>query len=474
MTSGTIGKIEPRPANKGAIIGYLITSLIFFGIGILCFVLLLGIEVGTPPETIGTIISNSFDDILVLIAGAGATLAQYWWVILLIVVGLTLIGFLVGWLLLVLVAKLGHIIVYIGCAMYIVGAIIGAIFAIPFGGFTAIFPLIPAVFLIIGMFVNFRKFKRAGEFMKFTGQVVLAERGMIIAPLFVTGISIINFLTMGSIFAYLALIFQESTYGWLGYVLGSLALLLQLIVYYGMFYLAESINTTYAYEWYRKRDPDMKFCLRNVAGMFGPIFIFGVVTAIVSWMQQMLRNAAASSSKNAAGLILAILARIAAAVMGFVFKYLTYFTLPAIVVEGRKFKDGVVRSFDLLKKYYMDVLIRETGVSRGMSFVQMISTLIYAIVGITVGLILKAAIPSLDWWAAILLPTIPMIIFGNIPTFFIFRPMKTAYLTFIFAYAQDEEKNFSLPTRMPAELRGDIKEAGKGIDPNKSIAKLGM
>lgn len=471
----TVGKIKPQPANKGAILGYVITSLIFVGIGVLCFILLLGITPEGSTETIGEMLSLFLDGLMVVIIGTGATIAQYWWIILLIVVGLTAIGFLVGWLLLVLVAKLGHIIVYAGCAFYIVGAIIGAIFFVfAANPIAAIGPLIPAVFLIIGMITNFRKFKRAGEFMKFTGKVVLAEKGMIISPLFVTLVSIINFITMGAIFGYLVLAFQETT---IGYVLGSLASLVQLVIYYGMFYVAEAINTTYAYEWYRKRDPDMKFCIRNVAGLFGPILMFGIVTALVTWIQQMLRNAAAKSSSqgNVAGVIIAILARLVARLMGFIFKYLTYFTLPAITVEGRKFKDGVTRSFALLKKYYMDVLIRETGVSRGMSFIQVIAFFIYGVIGAIVGLILKGVLQEdISWAAAMLITIIPMLIFGNIPTFFIFRPMKTAYLTFIFAYAQDEETNHRLPSRMPAELRGDIKEAGKTLDSSKSIAKLVM
>jgi len=467
-----VGKIKPQPANKGAILGYSITSLIFVGIGVLCFILLLGLTPEGSTETVGEIISLLLDDLMVIIVGTGATIAQYWWVVLLIVVGLTAIGFLVGWLLLVLVSKFGHIIVYAGCAFYIIGAIV----MIPFNLTAAIGPLILAGVLILGMITNFRKFKRAGEFMKFTGRVVLAEKGMIIAPLFVTLVSIINLITMGAIFAFLVLSFQEST-AWLGYLLGSLASFLQLVIYYGMFYVAEAINTTYAYEWYRKRDPDMKFCVKNVAGVFGPILTFGIVTALVTWIQQMLRNSAARTSKqgNVAGVIFAILARMVASLMGIIFKYLTYFTLPAIAVEGRKFKDGVTRSFALLKKYYMDVLIRETGVARGMSFIQVIAFFIYGVIGAIIGLILKGALGTdITWTVAMLVTILPMLIFGNVPTFFIFRPMKTAYLTFIFAYAQDEETNHRLPSRMPAELRGDIKQAGKTLDSSKSIAKLGM
>jgi hypothetical protein len=467
----TVGKIELKPANKSAIFWYIFISTIFFGVGILCFVLLIFSTVPGDTVTIGEYIATFFASI----AFIGGTLAQYWWVLLLIAVGLMIMGFLVGWLLLFLTAKFGHILVYAGVALYIVSAVVGIIISaivFPAGLLYSLFGLAPVVFLVIGMFTNINKFKRAGEFMKFTGQVILAERGMLLAPILIALISVVNFLTMASIFGLLVVRLYV-TIPWLGYVLGAIASLLQLIVYYGIFYLAEAINTTYAYEWYRKRDPDLKFCRKNVAGNFGAIFTFGVVTAIVSWIQQMLRNAA-SSTKGGAGAILAILARLVSSVIGFIFKYLTYFTLPAIVVEGKKFKDGVTRSFDLLKRYYMDVLIRETGVQRGMGILQWIAIFLYGIMGVIAGFIVKIVNPSQPWTFAMLICVIPCIIFASVPTFFIFRPMKTAYLTFVFAYAQDEEKGFKLPTRMPAELRGDMKDARKTMDTSKSIAAVVM
>ncbi|MHA1462986.1 MAG: hypothetical protein ACTSQ0_07955, partial [Candidatus Heimdallarchaeota archaeon] len=68
-----VGKINPKPANKGAILGYSITSLIFVGIGILCFILLLGLTPEGQTETVGEIISLLLDDLMVIIVGTGAT-----------------------------------------------------------------------------------------------------------------------------------------------------------------------------------------------------------------------------------------------------------------------------------------------------------------------------------------------------------------------------------------------------------------
>ncbi|HUT81207.1 MAG TPA: DUF6159 family protein [Candidatus Bathyarchaeia archaeon] len=455
------GKITIKPANKRAIIFYLIFALLFYGAGIACLIILWSLTIPNSLQTFGE-------------ALAGWTYASYWWVILVAFVGLIVLGLFFGWVLLKLVARFGHILVYAGVVFYIVGAVIGAILGLVFGGPGGIYALTglaPAVFLIIGLFVNKKKFQRAGEFMKFTGKVVLAEKGMVLAPLFVTFMSLLSIITMGAIFAVFVSWFYVLGIDWLGYVFGSIVSLIQLIVYYGVFYAAEAINTTYAYEWYRKRDPDMKFCRKNVAGNFGAIFTFGIVTALVNWVQRLLRNAAANASTKGA-VILAVFVRMASALLGFVYKYLTYFTLPAITVEGTKFKEGVSRSFSLLKRYYMDVLIRETGVQGAMGIIQWISIFIYGIIGVIIGLVLKLTGVSATWSFAMLIAVLPALIFASIPTFFIFRPMKTAYLTFVFAYAQDEESGFKLPTRMPAELRGDMKEARSEMDTSKSIAAI--
>jgi hypothetical protein len=51
------------------------------------------------------------------------------------------------------------------------------------------------------------------------------------------------------------------------------------------------------------------------------------------------------------------------------------------------------------------------------------------------------------------------LIFAAIPSYFIFRPLNTAYRTFMFAYALDEEGGFKLPSRLPKEYRDTIEEA---------------
>jgi len=461
----TKGKIKIEPPNKKAIFFYIFFTLLFFGAGITFFVLLL----------FEADVIQYLDDFVNAII-AGGTWTQYWWVLVVILIGLAIIGFLVGWLLLVLTAKYGDILVIAGSVFFIIGGIIGGLLCgllLP-GGFLFALPgLVPAGLMLLVMIFSFNKVRRAGEFLKFTGKVVLAEKGMILAPLFVTFISVLNFLTIASIYGYFIILTEGMALPWLGYVLGTITSLIQMIIYYGIFYASEAINTTYAYEWYRKRDPDMKFCLKNVLGKAGPILTFGVVTALVQWIQRMLRNAASRSQQkgNIAGIVLAILARILASLMGIIFKYLTYFTLPAIVIEGHGFKDGVKRSFNLLKKYYMDVLIRETGVSRAFGLLQFIAFFLYGVLGAIAGIVLHLAY-GLAPEIAYPLTILSAIIFAFIPTFFIFRPMKTAYLTFVFAYAQDEETRFSLPTRMPKALQGELKDARKSSNKERSIANL--
>ncbi len=463
------GRIKIDPPNKKAIFFFTFFTLLFFAMGITFFVLML----------FEADVVQYLDDFVNAII-SGGTWLQYWWVVVVIFVGLSIIGFLVGWLLLVLTAKYGDILIIAGSIFFIIGGIIGGLciaFLIPGLGILFALPgLVPAGLMLFVMIFSFNKIRRAGEFLKFTGKVILAEKGMILSPLFVTFISVLNFLTIASIWGYfIVLTGGMAGLEWLGYVISIPISLIQMIIYYGIFYASEAINTTYAYEWYRKRDPDMKFCIKNVLGRAGPILTFGIVTALVNWIQRMLRDAASRSSQkgNVAGIILAILAKTLAAIIGIVYKYLTYFTLPAIVIEGLGFKDGVKRSFDLLKRYYMDVLIRETGVSRAFGILQFIAFFIYAIIGALLGIVLDK-LPSIDLDPMVAYPVaiLAMVIFAFIPTFFIFRPMKTAYLTFVFAYAQDEETSFSLPTRMPKELQGELKNARQSANKDRSIANI--
>jgi len=220
------GKITLQPANKKAIWGYIIASLVFLGLGILSFVL---IYMAYPGDINAALVA------IILAFGVGASVAaSYWWIILIVVLGLILLGFLVGWLLLVLVAKLGHVLVYAGTAITILSGLIMGVVALLIPGLglaIALSSFIPAGALLFAVIFQFNKIKRAGEFLKFAGQVVLAEKGMIISPLFVSGITVVNFLTMASIFAGLVLVFPAVPY--VGYILGSLASLFQLIIYYG-------------------------------------------------------------------------------------------------------------------------------------------------------------------------------------------------------------------------------------------------
>lgn len=462
------GRIKIEPPNKKAIFFFTFFTTLFFAMGITFFVLML-YEAN---------VIQYLDDIVGAII-AGGSWAQYWWVVVVILVGLSVIGFLVGWLLLVLTARYGHILVIAGSVFFIISSIIGSLlvaFLIPGLGIMFALPgLIPAGLMLFAMIFSFNKIKRAGEFLKFTGKVILAEKGMILSPLFVTLISVLNFLTIASIWGYFLVLTAGMALPWLGYVISIPTSLIQMIIYYGVFYASEAINTTYAYEWYRKRDPDMKFCLKNVLGRAGPILTFGIVTALVNWIQRMLRDTASRSQQkgNVAGIVLAILAKTLAALMGIIFKYLTYFTLPAIVIEGLGFKDGVKRSFNLLKKYYMDVLIRETGVSRAFGILQFIAFFIYAVIGALLGIVLDF-LPSINLDPSVAYPVaiLALVIFAWVPTFFIFRPMKTAYLTFVFAYAQDEETRFSLPTRMPKALQGELKDAKRSANKERSIANI--
>ena len=141
-----------------------------------------------------------------------------------------------------------------------------------------------------------------------------------------------------------------------------------------------------------------------------------------------------------------------------IFRFITYFTLPAIIIEKRGLKDSIVRSAKTTWKYMVDVYIRETGVSTTFSFFGGLLSLGYLVIGFVFGFLLGPLV-AFDSLILGIIFAIVFLIFAAIPSYFIFRPLNTAYTTFMFCYALDEESRFKLPSRLPKEYRDVIEAA---------------
>jgi hypothetical protein len=342
-------------------------------------------------------------------------------------------------------------------AMFTIG-ILMFLFLGPFGFFGLIFPFFGVIQLWI-WFRNRQKIERAGQLVKFTAQLLLEEKQMFIIPLVTAVFSLLTGIlmmaTFGAMYTWLPLI-GIPVGSLIFFVLTILVQVPYLFVYFSIFYIFDGINVSIAHTWYRNQDPNLAGASQEVRGVMGTIIRFAAVRTAVSVAQS-----AAESGGRRQGGVFAFIGAIASSIIGAVFYFLTYFTLPAIIIEKRGLVDSVKRSARLTWQWLVDVYIAETGVSTVFSLFGALLSLGFITIGFVFGYLMGIFISG-DLILSLIIGivfAIVFVIFAAIPSYFLFRPLNTAYRTFMFSYALDEESGFSLPSRLPKAYRDTIEDA---------------
>jgi hypothetical protein len=390
-------------------------------------------------------------------------IAGYWWAIFLFIALLVVFGFVFAYLILRLMKRAAAATLKVlwllqAAAMTVIGVLIVFLF-FPFG--------LPGLFFcllgILQFWVWFRrrqKLRRAGKLAEFTATLLLEEREMFIAPLATAIFSLITGILMLATFGVIYFNFTAigiSTDSWLFFFVLILVEAAYMFVYFATFYAFEGINVSVAHTWYRNEDPNLHDARSEVGSVLGTVLAFAGLRTLVAAFQS-----AAQRGGRKGGGIWAIIGAIASAIIGAVFRFINYFTLPAIIIEKRGLKDSIKRSAHTTWKYLVDVYIAETGVSTVFRFFGGLLSLGYFAVGFLFGYLMSYLFIAPDMFFALIIGivfAIVFLIFAAIPSYFIFRPLNTAYRTFMFAYALDEEGGFKLPSRLPKEYRDTIEEA---------------
>jgi hypothetical protein len=390
-------------------------------------------------------------------------IAGYWWAIFLFVALLVVFGFVFAYLILRLMKRaaagtLKVLWLLQAAAMTVIGVLMVFLF-FPFG--------LPGLFFVLMGILQFwvwfrrrQKLRRAGKLAEFTATLLLEEREMFIAPLVTAIFSLITGILMLATFGVIYFNFMAigiSTDSWLFFLVLILVEAAYMFVYFATFYVFDGINVSVAYTWYRNEDPNLHDARSEVGSVLGTVLAFAGLRTLVAAFQS-----AAQRGGRKAGGIWAIIGAIASAIIGAIFRFINYFTLPAIIIEKRGLKDSIKRSAHTTWKYLVDVYIAETGVSTVFRFFGGLLSLGYFAVGFLFGYLMSYLFISPDMFFALIIGivfAIVFLIFAAIPSYFIFRPLNTAYRTFMFAYALDEEGGFKLPSRLPKEYRDTIEEA---------------
>ncbi len=389
-------------------------------------------------------------------------LAGYWWALFVFVLLLIVLGLGLGYIVLHLMkrAAAGTLrVLWLIEAFLMVGiGLFIAIFFWPLGIFGLIFPFIG----FIQFWIYFRrrqKIRRAGKLAEFTAQLLLEEKEMFIIPLVTAIVSLLTGILMmatyGAMYVWLPMI-GIAPDSILFFALSVLVEIPYLFVYFSLFYIFEGLNVSIAHTWFRNQDPVLRGAIKEVNSVMGLIIRFAAVRTAVSVIQGTIRRGSARQ-----GGFFALIGAIFSRIIGAVFRFITYFALPAIIIEKRGLTDSIKRSIHVTWNYLVDVYIAETGVSTVFSFFGGLLTLGYFAVGFLFGYvvgILLLADPLLGLLFGIVF-AIFFMLFAAIPSYFIFRPLNTAYNTFMFAYALDEESGFTLPSRLPKAYRDTIEQA---------------
>jgi len=434
------------PSRKGAIAGLLIVFGAFIVLGIYSLMELWATyetEITTLIQTISPVLA---DNLWLLGAGLGALL------VLSVVMAL---GASVA------AKRLGSTLIYIGAFFmnlltWAVPIFLIATGVIPLSMLGTAWPmLIPGLFTLFLTLLLFTVFKervrRAGEIIKLTGQVTLDEKGTFVPPfltmiftlvsaLFFAGIMLVVIPDGMNILLGNVDITLEN--GW-PFAIGVIVYLFVTIFFYNFSYATTSAIT---YIYMRGKDPGLGDGVKASLGVVGGLIILSIMSVIVT-IVRMIIQAVARRSQSALGRGVGYAAE---GVIGWVWALINYFTIPAMVAEDLSATKGIKRSAGLVRKNFVDVMIKETAVRWGFGVLAFMFFIGFAIGGALFGWFYSAGDIIMT-----LLVTVVFIVFAAIPSTIVLRTFDIVYVTLLYVFIRRKEGDFertAIPSPMGREL----------------------
>ncbi|MHA1906162.1 MAG: DUF6159 family protein [Candidatus Thorarchaeota archaeon] len=366
----------------------------------------------------------------------------------------------------VLANRLGGTLIYIGAVfMNIIAWSIVVITAI-FGGIGAVLAawpmMIPGIFTLfitILLFTVFRdRVRRAGEIIKLTGQVCLDEKGVFVPPLFTMIFTLVAALLFGAIMFFLldvmgipltefiddtAVITVEN--GW------PLAVGLVLYLFTTIFFYNFSYATTsgMVYLYMRGQDPALGDGVKGALNVIGGLIVLSILSVIIMIVRMVIQAIGRKAGGGAR-----VAANIGSGIMGIVWFYINYFTIPAMVAEELSATKGIKRSAGLVKNNFVDVIIKETAVRWGFGVLAFFVFISFAAGGALIGWFVTNGDILLT-----ILVTVLFIIFAAIPMTLILRTFDIVYVTLLYVFIRRKEGDITGKTAIPSAMSNELESA---------------
>ena len=439
-------KKEQYPSHKGAIAGLLVVFGGFIGFGVYALMQLYGMYEAQITAFLAIISPVLADNIWLL----GAALA----VIVVLCVALALGASMAA-------RRLGGTLIYIGAFLMNLMTWGLVVFLLATGVLTfstllAAWPImIPGIFTLFITLLLFTVFKdrvrRAGEIIKLTGQVTLDEKGTFVPPLLTMVFTLISALLFGAILVYFMP--QILTPGheftletdW-GYVVGAVVYLFTTIFFYNFAYSTTSAIT---YIYMRGEDPGLGDGVKASLGVIGGLVVLSIMSVIVKIIQIII-SAISRKSQSAVG---RGVGQAASGIIGWVWMLVNYFTIPAMVAEELSAGKAIKRSAGIVRKNFVDVMIKETAVRWGFGVLALMMFIGFAAFGALFGWIYTGDLLMTFIFAIVFM------VFAAIPSTLVLRTFDIVYVTLLYVFIRRKEGDISGKTAIPAGMTKELDRA---------------
>ncbi len=314
-------------------------------------------------------------------------------------------------------------------------------------------PGLITLFITLLLFTVFRdRIRRAGEIIKLTGQVTLDEKGTFIPPLLTMIFTLVSAILFASILAYFMPQVLELDYvftperDW-PYAIGVVVYLFVTIFFYNFAYSTTSAIT---YIYMRGRDPTLGDGVRSSLGVLGALVVLSIMSVIIAIVRLAIRGAA-SRSQSAIGRGVGYAAE---GIIGWVWALVNYFTIPAMVAEELSATKAIKRSAGLVRKNFVDVLIKETAVRWAFGVLAFMIFFGFAAFGALFGWIYSNG----DIMITIVM-TMVFVVFASIPSTLVLRTFDIVYVTLLYVFIRRKEGEITGKTAIPSSLNQELDRA---------------
>jgi len=439
-------KKENYPSHKGAIAGLLIVFGGFIGLGVYALLNLYQMHLAEITAILTIISPILADNIWLLGVALGG--------IVLLCVGLGLGASMAA-------RRLGGTLIYIGALFMNIMTWGILVVLLATGMFTistllAAWPiLIPGIFTLFITLLLFTVFKdrvrRAGEIIKLTGQVTLDEKGTFVPPLLTMVFTLISAVLFAAILVFFMPQILESGHqfdlqtDW-GYIVGVVVYLFVTIFFYNFAYSTTSAIT---YIYMRGEDPGLGDGVKASLGVLGGLVVLSIMSVIVKLIQIVIR-AISRKSPSAIG---RGVGQAASGIIGWVWMLINYFTIPAMVAEELSAGKAIKRSAGLVRKNFVDVMIKETAVRWGFGVLGFMMFIGFAAFGALFGWIYTGDI------MLTLIIALVFMVFAALPATLVLRTFDIVYVTLLYVFIRRKEGDISGKTAIPAGMTKELDRA---------------